>query len=274
MVNSIKYMLLLISFAIFGVFPSIAGETDWFETDGGNVRVLTEPYLPGASSIRGVIDIDLQPGWKTYWRDPGSGGIPPSIQVEDIARVNSIEIRFPMPVWINSKYGAYAGYDEPVQIPFILQTKNPMTDDDIAARVFIGICKDICIPAFADFDLPIAEATGSSKSGIAVAAAFDALPKKPDQFNISVSTDRLEGQKLAIKIDNAGPDLLLLVSGRNGEQFERPVLVKSHGDSAIFHVEPTDLFDDGQTVELMLTGQTDRATFETSTPVVFGAAEK
>lgn len=28
-------------------------------------------------TIKAVLDVDLLPGWKTYWRDPGEAGVPP-----------------------------------------------------------------------------------------------------------------------------------------------------------------------------------------------------
>lgn len=266
-----KYLLpALIAFAsIAGISQLNAAETDWFETDGGNVRLLTEPFMPGATSVRGVIDIDLLPGWKTYWRDPGSGGIPPSIQINDVGLVTGTEIEFPVPVWISNKYGSYAGYDVPVQIPFTLQTSGPLVEQDISARIFIGICKDICIPAFSDFDIPLTKANGSSRTGIAVAAAFSALPKPPSDMGVSVNATAHGDQKLAIEIVGDGGDFALFVSGRNGEQFQRPTLISTELGKTTFHVEATEPFDEGQHVDILLTGQSPEGTFETSAPIMF-----
>lgn len=260
---------LTISLSIASILPLNAAETDWFETDGGNVRLLVEPFMPGATAVRGVIDIDLQPGWKTYWRDPGSGGIPPAIQINDVGLVKETELQFPVPTWISSKYGSYAGYDAPVQIPFTLKMNGPLEAQDIGARVYIGICKDICIPAFSDFELPVTPATGSSKTGIDVAAAFAALPKSPADFGISIKASALINQKLAIEINGAGEGFSFFVSGQQGEQFNRPTMISSNSETTLFHVEPTDPFDDGQQVDVMLTGKTNSAAFETTVPIVF-----
>lgn len=268
-----KYVLtaLLTCVSIANILPLNAAETEWFETDGGNVRLLTEPFMAGAMSVRGVIDIDLLPGWKTYWRDPGAGGIPPAIQIDDVGLITATEIEFPVPTWISSKYGSYAGYDAPVQIPFTLQTNEPLVEQDISARIFIGICKDICIPAFTNFEISLTEATGSSRTGVAVAAAFDALPKPPKKIGVSVTATIVMDQKLAVEIEGDGGEYTLFVSGQNGEQFKRPKLVSAENGKTTFHVEPTELFDDGQQVEIMLTGQSREATFETSVPVVFNS---
>lgn len=255
--------------SVFGITQLKAAETDWFETDGGNVRLITEPFLAGATSVRGIIDIDLLPGWRTYWRDPGSGGIPPTIQINDIGLIDSTEIEFPVPTWISNKYGSYAGYDAPVQIPFTLQMSEPLVEQNISARILIGICKDICIPAFSDFEISLTQATGSSRAGVAVAGAFDALPGPPNDVGISVGATTLVDQKLAVEIEGHSDDLALFVSGYKGEQFQRPTLISTASGKSIFHVEPTDPFDDNQRVEVMITGQSADGTFETSIPLVF-----
>ena len=43
----------------------------------------------------GVLDIDLKPGWKTYWRDPGDAGVPPQLDVSASTNVAGAELRFP-----------------------------------------------------------------------------------------------------------------------------------------------------------------------------------
>ncbi len=253
--------------------PVTAGETRWFETDGGNVRIVTEPYTRGADIVRGIIDIDLLPGWKTYWRDPGSGGIPPSIQVNNMAVVRSTHIDFPVPNWISSKYGSFAGYDEPVQLPFTLRTNGPATEQNIEARVFIGICKDICIPAFTDFKVPLIEANGSSISALVVANAFDTLPKAPETMGISISTDLQANQVLKVSVDGTEKDLALFVSGQQGEQFARPKLISSDSGTSIFEVGPTNGFDHGQEVDVIVTGRFGQNAFETMVPLRFNAPE-
>ncbi len=266
--NVFRVVLLV---AMIGTLPVNAGESDWFETDGGNVRIVTEPYSPGADFVRGIIDIDLMPGWKTYWRDPGSGGIPPAIQVNDLGVVSSTNIEFPVPTWISSKYGSYAGYDQPVQIPFVFMTNGPVTEQEIDARVFIGICKDICIPAFSDFKVPLIEANGTSKASIVVANAFDALPKAPETVGISLSTELQANQVLMVRVEGTQSKLALFVSGRQGEQFTQPKLVSIDGGTTVFEVGSANGFDAGQEVDVIVTGQFGQSTFETSVPLVFNA---
>ncbi|MEO0999402.1 MAG: hypothetical protein AAFW69_02170, partial [Pseudomonadota bacterium] len=46
------------------------------------VRPSAAELLPGwveeDGSLIAALSIDLAPGWKTYWRAPGEGGLPPT----------------------------------------------------------------------------------------------------------------------------------------------------------------------------------------------------
>ena len=47
--------------------------------------------------LQGALEIDLKPGWKTYWRDPGDAGVPPTIDATASSNVASAELSFPAP---------------------------------------------------------------------------------------------------------------------------------------------------------------------------------
>lgn len=240
-----------------------SGETDWYQTEGGKIRLVTEPFIPGATQIRGVIDIDLIDGWKTYWRDPGSGGIPPSIDMTDTEIVKNVQLEFPAPVWIESSYGDYAGYKEPVKIPFTLELSNPAHETTLQARLMIGICADICIPAFHDFQIAIAQANGSTRSGAVVLNAFAALPKKPEKLGLSVDADT-ENTSNGIDINVKGDvsDLEFFVSSANGTQFKMPRLVAHNTGLKIYNIKPLYTRSRDKNFDIIVTGRTPRGTFE------------
>ena len=66
------------------VLPALASTSDWTETPGGRVRVIIEDNSPNnatSNERRGALQVELQPGWKTYWRNPGDAGVPPQINI-------------------------------------------------------------------------------------------------------------------------------------------------------------------------------------------------
>ena len=49
------------------------------------------------AGCNGTLDIDLKPGWKTYWRDPGDAGVPPLLDVSASTNIAAAEFDFPAP---------------------------------------------------------------------------------------------------------------------------------------------------------------------------------
>ena len=45
------------------------------------MRLVTTGSRDADGRLEGILDIELKPGWKTYWRDPGDAGVPPTIDV-------------------------------------------------------------------------------------------------------------------------------------------------------------------------------------------------
>ncbi|RUX21351.1 hypothetical protein EOA27_06205, partial [Mesorhizobium sp. M2A.F.Ca.ET.037.01.1.1] len=79
-----RYMKILVLGIVFGWatgLPAEASSSIWYNSEGGKVRLVTTGKPDEAGKIRGVLDIALKPGWKTYWRDPGDAGVPPQLDI-------------------------------------------------------------------------------------------------------------------------------------------------------------------------------------------------
>ncbi|WP_439626670.1 protein-disulfide reductase DsbD domain-containing protein [Shinella sp.] len=155
---------------IFLHSPLAAATSQWVETPGGDVRLVALPA--GADGVvRAMIDIRLHDGWKTYWRDPGGSGIPPSIAISG-AELKSIG--FPAPKRLGDQENHYIGYDKPVRFPLKL---DKAAGGAITATVFLGVCKDICIPVQAELTVDsIGESFANPLEETAIADAEATLP--------------------------------------------------------------------------------------------------
>lgn len=241
--NPFFHLAALAVAGFLAVCPAQAGASQWQETDGGRLRIVTEPAQSGTGTLRGALQIELAQGWKTYWREPGSAGVPPQITATSGAR-NDVRIDFPVPHWVDDPYGAWAGYTEPVTLPLTFEIDSDSLPAAIEADVFLGICKDICIPFSARLDIDIAGEQSNRLHAMLVSAAHSALP--PDTSDsLSVETARwTESGTLEIRLSadsaNSG-DMALFVSGGTERPFQKPVRSATEGDEAIFAVQP--LFD-------------------------------
>ncbi|EYR79235.1 protein-disulfide reductase DsbD family protein [Shinella sp. 838] len=147
-----------------------AATSPWVETPGGDVRLVVLPAETDGSA-RAMLDIRLHDGWKTYWRDPGGSGIPPSITVSGATLTS---IGFPAPRRLGDEANHYIGYDAPVRLPMKLATAARGT---VTATVFLGVCKDICIPVQAELTVePGGEGFTNPLEETAIAAAEATLP--------------------------------------------------------------------------------------------------
>jgi DsbC/DsbD-like thiol-disulfide interchange protein len=158
--------------------PAVAGPVNqWHDTHGARVRIVTEPSPDEEGILRGALEIRLDPGWKTYWRDPGDSGVPPSIAVQGRGNVAQPVIGFPPPERFDDGYSLFAGYDETVAFALSFPVEDPEAGLDFTAELFLGICETICIPVQASLD--IAPARMSGEDARIVGEAFARLPDEP-----------------------------------------------------------------------------------------------
>jgi DsbC/DsbD-like thiol-disulfide interchange protein len=210
--------------------PAFASATDWLTVDGGRVRLITAGAPDASGVLQGALEIDLQPGWRTYWRDPGDAGVPPQIDVSKSTNVASVEMRFPTPERFDDGATIWAGYRHPVKFPVSFRITTPGKPTTIDADVFLGICEEICIPVKGRFTLDPASDPDNADDAALVAAARDALPslERPD-FRVTV----LPGDDKTLRVDAALPgdaaEAEFFIAGEQGYMFGTPQRLADEG---------------------------------------------
>ncbi|MFP1631732.1 protein-disulfide reductase DsbD domain-containing protein [Zhengella sp. ZM62] len=151
-----------------------AASTAWQDTEGARLRLVVEDRPDAGGTLRGALEIQLAPGWKTYWREPGDAGVPPQLSLEGSSNVDGVAMRFPAPVRFTDEWSTWAGYDVSMAIALEFATPRPSEPVTVNATAFLGICEDICIPVQMSFMLETDPARTGSEP--AVTDAFAALP--------------------------------------------------------------------------------------------------
>ncbi len=160
--------------------PALASSTDWFEVEGGAVRLITAGKPDASGRFSGILDIMLKPGWKTYWRDPGDAGVPPQIDISGSVNVTSAVLDFPAPQHHDDGYSKWAGYDQSGAFPITFTVDAPDAASTIQASIFLGICETICIPVQTSFSLDPGLDPDNPDDVAAVNAALESLPRPAD----------------------------------------------------------------------------------------------
>lgn len=205
--------LLLASLAL----PALASTSEWTETPGGRVRVIIEDKGTDNAvghELRGALQIELQPGWKTYWRNPGDAGVPPQVNIDGNAKA---QIDFPAPVRFEGDDAGGIGYKQPVSLPLVFHLTS--ADKRLKGHVFLGVCEKICVPVQATFDFPLDEGEQqASPQAIAartiIETAFDRLPT-PATPAFGISRVERDGEKAVFDLavpDPAAPSELFVAS--------------------------------------------------------------
>jgi DsbC/DsbD-like thiol-disulfide interchange protein len=222
MLKTIFPLTLLLGAAVLAV-PAAASSSDWYEAEGGRVRLLTTGGADENGVIEGVLQVELKPGWKTYWRDPGDAGVPPTLDASASSNIASAELSFPAPQRFDDGFAIWAGYKEPVSFPVAFALTDPTQPVAIEAKVFLGICETICVPVQANFSLDPASDPDNDDDAATIKAALDALPG-PEQPDFGVTLAKGSKDEVLVEAAFAGePESVdFFLAGSDGYQFAPP----------------------------------------------------
>jgi DsbC/DsbD-like thiol-disulfide interchange protein len=217
--------LLLTAAFIATAFPASApaASSAWLETDGGRVRLVTTGAPDGRGTLTGAIEIDLKPGWKTYWRDPGGSGVPPTLDVSESPNIASAELSFPAPERFDDGYAKWTGYKHSVTLPVQFTVKALADPAKIDATIFLGICETICIPVQGRLAVDPGSDPHDSADAAVVQAALAALPS-PETPDFGASKFRSEPGKLVVeaRLPDRSGHVDLFVASEHGYVFGAP----------------------------------------------------
>lgn len=256
----------LFATSTFLISDSFAASSDWQEAEGARVRVVTQSVPDENGVLKAVVEVDLEPGWKTYWREPGSSGIPPLFNFSESENVKDVKVHYPVPTMINDATGSYAGYKKSLAFPVDLKTKNAEDDTRLQADIFLGVCKDICVPISAQIDLNLKEFQTSSDQETLIENARFNLPTQPAKdFNLKQANYNGDSNSVEFELTmpafyppNMKPEIF--IQGPENWPMTQPKLINTDDGSVRFR---SDIFDqpnvddplEGQLYVLMKLGQ-------------------
>jgi len=199
--------------------------------------------LPGWREANGdhiaAIQIDLAPGWITYWRAPGDGGIPPEFAFQGDGSFNSVTPSWPTPNVFYSNGMHAIGYEGSVVFPLTVGATSP-GPLAISGELFIGICEEICIPVTLSFDTELPE-IGAPDTRISAALAAAAIPARDAHVgSVTCRIDPLEdGLQVTAEIPLArtGPSEFVVIETGSPEVWVSEADVLRDGGTLVATVD-------------------------------------
>lgn len=212
---------------------ALASSSPWADVQGGAVRLVTSGKPDADGILRGALQIDLKPGWKTYWRDPGDTGVPPAISLTGATLAG---VAYPVPQRFDEGGTVWNGYETPVS--FAVRLKMPDGNgEQIEARVFLGICQTICIPLQAELKLDPGADPKNPDDDVVVTQAFEAAPAAARSGFRLIETEKA-GKALTVKAELPQPSEAaeLFLAAPEGYSFGPPTRLAGNGGKAGFSV--------------------------------------
>lgn len=229
---------LFVSATLATIVSSNAASTQWQDIGGGQARMIAV-LAPDTGKISGVVEIKLNPGWKTYWRSPGDSGIPPQLSFDGSKGYQHDTVHLPAPQQMKIEQSEVVGYKSDVSFVFDGAMLSFDPDNNIKLEMFLGVCEQICIPAQANFEIPLAKLSRSDPvSGGFINLARESLPGKPTS-DASIDRVNFSQRNLQIfaNIPSTEEPLSLFVEGPPEWRLAPASLVRINGRLAEFKVD-------------------------------------
>jgi DsbC/DsbD-like thiol-disulfide interchange protein len=148
--------------------------SDWAQELHAAARLIAGASATGAGTkwLRAGIEVKLEPGWETYWRDPGDSGTPPTFDFAESVNVKSVATRWPAPMRFDDGAGGYSiGYRDQVIWPLRVLPKDASKPASLHVTLHYAVCGKLCVPAEADLALLLTGEKGSEETALAAAEA-------------------------------------------------------------------------------------------------------
>jgi DsbC/DsbD-like thiol-disulfide interchange protein len=125
--------------------------------------------------LRAGIEIRLEPGWQTYWRDPGDSGAPPKFDFSASENVKSVSVLWPAPQRFPDGAGGNSiGYVNHVILPLHVVPTDDAKQTALRLKLDYDICSNICIPVEANLALRL---SGDGAEDAAIERAEVRVPR-------------------------------------------------------------------------------------------------
>ncbi|HXF11459.1 MAG TPA: protein-disulfide reductase DsbD domain-containing protein [Desulfuromonadaceae bacterium] len=186
-----------------------------------------ETVKPGDTFWAGI-DMKMEPGWHTYWKNPGDAGMSTKIQWQLPAGITAGEIQWPLPEKLPPAEVTTYGYDNEVMllVPLTVSSNVPMGQVDLKAKVSWLECKEVCIPADQEVE---------GRVGLGAEAKESADKAKIEEWEKKMPVSNTDNQHW----------ILASASWENASTNDiRPVVVEIHPTKEMLSYLKTDFFPD------------------------------
>ncbi len=190
--------------------PVVEQESPWQTAMASKVRLESTQSAVGDGYVLIGLEMQLDEGWKTYWRYPGDSGFAPRFDWSGSTNLKSIDLRWPAPLAFDELGERYYGYKGTVIWPLRVTVQDVSKPLTLSLTLDYGVCADVCIPVSITTDLVVPVGTPDRTSAaLQIEAATHLVPQTLQSANLGATIRLREVQghraQLIIEMDDTGP---------------------------------------------------------------------
>ena len=157
-----------------------------------------EGVAPGKPLQLGL-RLDHQPGWHTYWKNPGDSGLPTLLNWQLPAGFAAGEIEWPTPKKLPVGPLMNFGFEGTLLLPVTVTVPAGFAGATLPVKLQAEwlVCKEVCIPEMGEFSLDVPVQAATALHGALFASARAAAPQPAP---VSSGEARVEAQSLQVRI--------------------------------------------------------------------------
>lgn len=154
-----------------GALAGAASASAWVASNSSKVRLVSGNVdLDGTPALLAGIQLRMDPGWKTYWKNPGESGVPPNFDWAGSKNLKQAEILYPAPHRFADANGTAIGYDDEVVFPVKLTPEREGEPIELKLAFAYGLCEALCVPN--DVSVSLVVSPGIGKGDAALIESF------------------------------------------------------------------------------------------------------
>jgi DsbC/DsbD-like thiol-disulfide interchange protein len=195
--------MIRLALAVFlAVLPPLAPARAGSEArvDGAAVALIATRAADGGVDV--AIAIDLDPGYKTYWRQPGDSGVPPFLDWSLSRNLVVAGIDHPYPIRFSDGYGTSLGHQGAVVLPVRAVAADPRAAVEIAVTIDLGVCREMCVPVRVSLARVLRTTDLDPSAAREIAAARAALPTKVEGA-AAINPDPTDSRRVRLTVAGA-----------------------------------------------------------------------
>lgn len=169
--------------------------------------MLTGEVDENNNQARGLLEVNLEGEWKTYWRSPGEGGVSPILDWSQSSNISGLDWYWPTPAFYETSGVMTLGYKHDVVFPMLLTFDDINQPITFSGKLTLPTCTNICV--LTDYDLDLAPISLTDLETDINAQhlyqqGLSKVPAKSKLTNIIASSFDVESQVLQLQISHQG----------------------------------------------------------------------